>query len=292
VVVIASACTDATEDLVRAMADREPRVQLLSQSTREGKASAINLFINTTSEPLCALVGGDTLLAPGALAALVAPFADQCVGMTGARVVPTNLRRGVAARLVHVLWDLHHEAAMRRPKLGEAVAFRRGVDHIDATSLTDEVSLEAAVLATGRTLRYVPEAVVFNHGAESVHDYLTHRRRIHRGHLGVQHTTGYSPSTLDRTVVLGATLAVLRRRPLSALALAAAAVLEGVARSQAWRAHRLALDADNGLWEPIHSAKRPFEIEYEPVEVVGYLSRSAAEAPAPDQGRILSGTSG
>jgi biofilm PGA synthesis N-glycosyltransferase PgaC len=45
VIVVASGCTDATEDIVRRHALQDLRIQLLVQEKREGKTSAINLFL-------------------------------------------------------------------------------------------------------------------------------------------------------------------------------------------------------------------------------------------------------
>src|SRR6266851_1735031 len=45
IIVVASGCTDRTVPLVAAIALQEPRVRLCVQEQREGKASAINLFL-------------------------------------------------------------------------------------------------------------------------------------------------------------------------------------------------------------------------------------------------------
>ena len=45
IIVVASGCHDRTVAIVVSIASREPRVRLIEQARREGKASAINLFI-------------------------------------------------------------------------------------------------------------------------------------------------------------------------------------------------------------------------------------------------------
>ena len=45
---VASGCTDNTEAIVVRFAKLDPRVLLLRQAKREGKASAVNLFMATT----------------------------------------------------------------------------------------------------------------------------------------------------------------------------------------------------------------------------------------------------
>ncbi|HET6794766.1 MAG TPA: glycosyltransferase, partial [Acidimicrobiales bacterium] len=138
IVVVVSGSTDGTEDIVRRVAAIDTRVEVVVEATRTGKANAVNRFLTATDQPILALVGGDTLLGPGSFEALIGPFADMTVGMTGGRIVPTNARTSLADRMVHVLWELHHEVALREPKMGEAVAFRRVFESIDPTSTVDE----------------------------------------------------------------------------------------------------------------------------------------------------------
>jgi biofilm PGA synthesis N-glycosyltransferase PgaC len=264
VVVVISGSTDGTEEEVQAIAAADDRVQVLVESGRNGKAAAINWFLRETQEPICALVSGDTLLQPGALARLLAPLADPTAGMTGARVVPANTRHTPVGAAIHVLWDLHHEVALRHPKLGEAIAFRRVFDRIDTRSLTDEVSIEAIVVEAGLGLHYASEAVVHNHGASNLRDYMEHRRRIHRGHLGVRKSSGYAASTMDPRLVGAATLRMVSRQPWRIPPVLFAAGLEMVARKQAQIDHHIAGNDSIGTWTTIGSAKRRFRVEYQP----------------------------
>jgi O-antigen/teichoic acid export membrane protein len=264
VVVVISGSTDGTEEEVRAAAAGDDRVTVLVESGRNGKAAAINWFMRETEEPICALVSGDTLLQPGALARLLAPLADPAAGMTGARVIPANTRHTPIGAAIHVLWDLHHEVALRRPKLGEAIAFRRVFDRIDTKSVTDEVSIEAIVVQAGLGLHYASDAVVHNHGASNMRDYMEHRKRIHRGHLGVAKSSGYAASTMDPRLVGAAALRIMSRRPWRIPPVLFAAGLEIVARQQAQMDYHIAGTDSIGTWATIGSAKRRFRVEYQP----------------------------
>ena len=51
IVVVASGCTDDTESIVQEVARRDPRIRLLSQPKREGKARAINLYLRLGFAP-------------------------------------------------------------------------------------------------------------------------------------------------------------------------------------------------------------------------------------------------
>ena len=112
------------------------------------------------------LVGADTLPEPTAIEHLVQPFADPSVGMTGARVIPLNTPTTWLGFTVQMLWHVHHQLALRKPKLGELVAFRNVIDDFPEDTSTDEPAIEALIAAKGYRLVYAPKAVVYNRGPE------------------------------------------------------------------------------------------------------------------------------
>ena len=257
VLVVASGCTDATVDIATSIAATDDRVRVIVEPERNGKASAINAFLAATTEPLCALVGGDTVLAAGSLARLVRNLADESVGMVGARIVPDNSTSGIVDRAGRALWELHDEMARVSPKLGEAVAFRRLFAAIDDRSLVDEVSIEAEVRAAGGELRYVPDAVVFNHGPTTIRDLRLQRARIHRGHLAVASSTGYRAASLDLQRILLTVARYARKRPGMLFATAVAVTVEMAARVEARLDHEVLGLPSSGVWTPVRTTKRP-----------------------------------
>src|SRR5918911_2540639 len=89
-IVVASGCTDATVPIVAALARADARVRLLVQERREGKASAINLFLGAARSPVLLMVGADVLVKDGTIDALLHHFADPTVGMVGGHPIPVN----------------------------------------------------------------------------------------------------------------------------------------------------------------------------------------------------------
>src|SRR5215469_14743809 len=67
IIVVASGCTDNTVSIVAEIALKEPRVRLCVQEKREGKASAINLFLKQAVSPVAILIGADVLPGTSAL---------------------------------------------------------------------------------------------------------------------------------------------------------------------------------------------------------------------------------
>jgi len=255
VLVVASGCTDETEEIVRRVARKDSRVRLISEPQRSGKAAAINLLLRETSNPIVVVVGGDVVFAPGSLVKLLEPFRDPSVGMTGARPIPTNARVGVIGNAVNLLWDMHHELSLRQPKLGEAVAFRRVLRSIDPGTLVDEATMEHAILAQGLQLRYVPDAVVRNHGPESLREFLAQRVRIYHGHLALASTTGYRVSSMGGLAVASVAWRLWRRGQ-SPYHILVTMTLEVLARARA-RFERLSGGHPNdGIWQQVASSKR------------------------------------
>jgi cellulose synthase/poly-beta-1,6-N-acetylglucosamine synthase-like glycosyltransferase len=197
IVVVASGCTDNTPNIVESFARTHSKIKLIVQGQREGKASAINAFLSQAKGELVVVESGDTIPEKNAIERLLLPFQDSEVGMTGAHPVPVNPDKTFMGYTVNLFWRMHHEMALKHPKLGELIAFRNIVREIPSDTAVDEASLESVITRSGYRIHYVPDAVVFNKGAENIRDYLKQRRRIMVGHKHLQKTKGYRVSTMD-----------------------------------------------------------------------------------------------
>ncbi len=246
VIVVASGCTDNTVAIVREIMQSDARVQLIVQERREGKASAINLFLQQASSPLLALVGADIIPEKDALERLCARFADETVGMVGARPVPVNDQDTFTGHAAHLLWRLHDTLARRSPKLGEVVAFRNVVSAIPNDTAVDELSLQAIIARRGLRMVYVPEAVVYNKGPMTIRDFLKQRRRIYAGHLLIRSQEKYEASTMNAAAVLKA-LAANAPEFLGTVALEALARFQGRSDVKRNRSHH--------VWQAVASTK-------------------------------------
>ena len=197
VIVVASGCTDRTVDIAAAIARKNARVKVIVQERREGKASAINLFINESRSPVLLMVSADVVVTKDTVDALLGHFLDPTVGMVGGHPVPVNDESTFLGHAVHLLWRLHDRLAREAPKLGEIVAFRNVVPSIPLDTAVDEISIQALITQLGYRVVYEPDAIVFNRGPSTVSDFLRQRRRIYAGHLRVRHQQGYAASTMS-----------------------------------------------------------------------------------------------
>jgi cellulose synthase/poly-beta-1,6-N-acetylglucosamine synthase-like glycosyltransferase len=204
IIVVASGCTDRTVEIVREFMKLDSRIQLNVQEKREGKTSAINVFLKHAREDICVLESGDTLPHEDTIENMVRMFEDAAVGMTGAHKVPVNTPDHIVGFLSHLRLKMEHQLCLEIPRLGELIAFRKVFDQIPPDVAMDEAFVEALVIRRGLQVRYAPDAVVFNMGPETVSDFIKQRRRNHAGHLYLKDKYNYEVSSMsgDRLVKL------------------------------------------------------------------------------------------
>lgn len=197
ILVVASGCTDQTCDIVRTYERRDPRIRLLEQAEREGKTSAINLFLQNAREEICVIESGDTIPGPTTLENLVRLFADPRVGMTGAQKIPTNVPAHIVGYMSHLRLQMEHQLCLEIPRLGELIAFRKVFTFLPPDVAMDEAFVEALVIRRGLEVRYAPDAVVYNTGPETMREFIMQRRRNYAGHLHLVRKYGYKVSSMD-----------------------------------------------------------------------------------------------
>jgi cellulose synthase/poly-beta-1,6-N-acetylglucosamine synthase-like glycosyltransferase len=202
IIVVASACTDQTVPIVRGFMERDERVKLIEQPRREGKTSAINLFLAAAQHDICVLESGDTLPHEYAIEHMVRMFDDPNVGMVGAQKVAVNTPDHVVGLLSHLRLRMEHELCLEIPRLGEMIAFRKVFERIPPDVAMDEAFVEALVVKHGLQVRYAPDAVVYNTGPTTISDFIQQRRRNHAGHLYLKHKYGYAVSSIQNKRVL------------------------------------------------------------------------------------------
>lgn len=196
IIVVSSACTDNTNDIVKHYMDIDKRICIITQDEREGKASAINVILKNAGCDIIVLASADILLVENTIKELVSPYIDNTIGMTGGRPIPKNGNSNFLGYLVHLLWELHHHLAIKSPKLGEIVSFRNIIGEIPVDTAVDEAIIECMIKKKGYKLCYAPEAIVYNKGPTTIKDLLKQRRRIFAGHIHLKKTYGYSPSSM------------------------------------------------------------------------------------------------
>jgi biofilm PGA synthesis N-glycosyltransferase PgaC len=239
IIVVASGCTDRTEEIVQEFVAQYPRIRLYVQKKREGKTSAVNVFLKHAKEDVCVLESGDTIPHEDAVENMVRMFADSAVGMTGAHKVPVNTPEHIVGFLSHLRLKMEHQLCLEIPRLGELIAFRKVVDQIPPDVAMDEAFVEALVIRRGLQVRYAPDAVVFNMGPETVQDFIRQRRRNHAGHLHLKAKYGYEVSSMGLPRLAKLALDEVWGALRLIWILAVLGVLEGYSRLLGWWDYRV-----------------------------------------------------
>ncbi len=255
IIVVSSGSTDNTCNIVKEKSWSDSRIRLISQDRREGKASAINELLISAHNGILVLESADTIPGQKTIEKLCLPFADAKVGMTGAHPVPTNDYSSFMGYTCHLQWALHDRIALRNPKCGELVAFRKIFDKVPEDIAVDEAWIESEVTKKNYQIVYVPEAIVYNRGPETVHDFLSQRRRIAYGHLDLDKRTKFEVSTNRLSSTLPAIIEVLpSREPKKLFFFLGAFALEAIGRSLGYYDYYVR-DRQHSVWEISKSTK-------------------------------------
>lgn len=281
IIIVASACTDRTVPIVQQYMARDPRVRLIEQPKREGKTSAINLFLAEAQSDICVLESGDTIPHEYAVEHLVRMFADPTVGMVGAQKMAVDTPEHIVGLLSHLRLRMEHELCLEIPRLGEMIAFRKLFDRIPYDVAMDEAFVEAIVVDRGMSVRYAPDAIVYNTGPDNISDFIRQRRRNHAGHLYLKHKYGYAVSSIQN----GRVLRIAFKEVIGVIKLLwvlfLLAVLEGWSRLLGW--YDFAIKRDRHVvWDMAWSQKQDVQVvrrnnQPSPTGVSGsYATTSAA----------------
>ena len=201
VIFIVSGCTDDSAAVVKGFVEKDARFKLYKEQNRNGKAVAVNLFLKSARGNICVLLSSDIILDENCLSALIEPFKDQRIGMTGARIIPVRNDSNFMCSLNKIIWEIHNQLNIKKPKLGEAVAFRDVIDEIPGNTAVDEASIEAFFTARDYKLYYARKALVYNKCPITVKDLFIQRVRIFWGHLDIKTRLGYAVGSMDLKLV-------------------------------------------------------------------------------------------
>ena len=200
-IVVVSSSNDSTDAIIKGFSQTDPRVALVVERQRSGKASAWNRLIQLAeSNGFDALVymGGDNLPSQNGISLLLDEL-DRGFGIVGARPVPVNSRDGFLGWCTGLQWNLHHVVCKDvKPKVsGELCALRTHVvREMPPGLINDDTYLERLFEIRGFKVGYCEDAKVFLKGPSTLSDLINQRRRIYIGHHQIRMYTGQKPSTI------------------------------------------------------------------------------------------------
>lgn len=209
VIVVASGCTDRTEEIVNEWSRRDRRVTLVQEPERRGKARALNSIFLRAQGDIVVSVNADARLTPGALPRLLALFdADPQLQLACGAPVPSDAADGLSRLVATLLWGLHNRTLATLSARGmpshccdEFLAFRRGfIESLPERLVNDGAYLGALAAIRGTPSCFCEAAQVIIDPPQTLHGLLLQRQRILDGHRQVRELTERSPPTLESLV--------------------------------------------------------------------------------------------
>ena len=179
IVVASDASTDRTDELVDAIADREPRVRLI-RAPRGGKVAAQNLAVRETEGEILAFSDANATWPPDALAKLVRSFADPEVAYVSGRATYADAdgtnREG--AYWAFELWLRARESELGSITGGNGPIYAvRREDYVDVDPrFGHDLAFPYLMVQRGRRAVYEPEAISVEKPSRDLED--EYRRKV------------------------------------------------------------------------------------------------------------------
>lgn len=234
ILVISSGSNDKTNNVVRRFCKKYKIIKLLVEFDRQGKSSAINLFINSSHSPVLVSISADLRLNGEAIEEIILPFLEPEVGMVGAHPIPCNLKYSQIGKEAALLWKLHHHVSLKHPKCGEMVAFKKVLRLIPKESAVDEATIEVLLKLIGYKIVYAPRSIVYNKIPLTAADFIKQRRRVYAGHKWLSGKYNYQVSTMDSSNNFEAILNYLSSNPSDSFSMIKLLILEFISRILGW----------------------------------------------------------
>jgi hypothetical protein len=203
--IVASGCTDGTVSVAERLAREDPRVRVVVEPHRLGKAHALRQVFEQARGTALVLLNADARAEPGSVAALLRaglvhppPFAVM------ARPVVPGGGGGRWSEELRLMWSLHHEFHVELQELGGGAHLSDelllvslpGFPPLPEGTINDGSYFGVWLSQHGGHRLYAPDARVAIEVPWSFRDHLQQRRRILFGNGQVAATLGAAPSTL------------------------------------------------------------------------------------------------
>jgi cellulose synthase/poly-beta-1,6-N-acetylglucosamine synthase-like glycosyltransferase len=186
VLVVDSASTDNTREIVRRFARTNPRIhlRLIEQPVRQGKSSAINEALRISNSDMFALTDADVVVQPQALKNLIRHLGENDIGAASGVEVPVGGENSLSKietgyRVVYTAVRMA-EASLDTPFMceSELSIFKRSfLEPLRPGCMCDDLELTAMMRSKGLKAVYVLDAPFFEQEAGSLRPKLLHKYR-------------------------------------------------------------------------------------------------------------------
>ena len=205
--VVASGCTDRTVNVAESLAAEDPRLDIVVEPRRRGKAAALREILRRAEGDSVVLLNSDAVALPGSVAELLRTGEGKLLPyavMARPVVPPGGSDRWTET--VRWMWDVHHRLHEEMLADGKGAHLS---DELLLLSLPTPAPLAEGIINDGSFLGvwfaqhgggcwYAPQSRVEIAIPPTVEDHVWQRRRIHVGNAQVRRLLGRPPETLPQ----------------------------------------------------------------------------------------------
>jgi cellulose synthase/poly-beta-1,6-N-acetylglucosamine synthase-like glycosyltransferase len=167
VLVVSDGSTDDTDEVLRKLAEHEPRLKCLRQEPRSGKTAALNGLVERATGEIVVFADANSMYRPDTVRRLVAAFADPQVGYASGRMLYVDPHGSLVGDGCTAYMRYENKLRSWESAVGSVVGADGGVDAVRRSlyrpmgfdQLPDFV-LPLSVVEQGYRAVYVPEAVL------------------------------------------------------------------------------------------------------------------------------------
>ena len=216
IVVVASGCPGVMIAKIARLAASEPRILLINEPERRGKAEAINQIMRNSIGELLVMQNGDAYPKRGAIRGLLSMASDPAVGAVSATPF-LEPGHGLLRQSLEIMWTAHSSLSLQLNHAGicnhacdELMVFRKDlVREFPVDTINDGAFIGGMVRARGHLVKFSPTAMVKIEVPQRPIDLVRQRRRITFGHVPVWKRLGRPPRTME-SMMSGTPLSSLR----------------------------------------------------------------------------------
>jgi cellulose synthase/poly-beta-1,6-N-acetylglucosamine synthase-like glycosyltransferase len=184
IIVVASGCTDRTEEIIKEYTKIHGKVKLIVEKGRKGKASAVNIIFKEAVGDIIVFIDGDDLTDNKSICELIKPIEINNILVTTGRMVPKRNGPKLIDFLNSFIWKLHHRISINQSKVsGQFFAIKRNlIKKIYPRAVCDDAFITGILRKKNVKIAYIPEAVVYIETPLNIINLLKQRRRIAVGY--------------------------------------------------------------------------------------------------------------
>ena len=242
IAIVASRCPESVLIPVRQAADSDPRISLVTEPERRGKAEAINRIMANSLGGYLVMLNADAFPAKGSIRGLLEVASSPGVGAVSAKPV-FDEGNGLLGRALALMWSAHSLMSLRLNHAGlsnhacdELIVVRRNLmSRLPTNLVNDGAYIGGLARARGLKVKFSTTAEVKITVPKQPMDLIRQRRRITFGHVQVWKKLGRPPRTIESMLFtnplmsLRTIIGILTERPRLILAVPLVLVSESAA---------------------------------------------------------------